>query len=951
MSDEYKPGQLAEKYLLAIETAQREYPQSGICGLEVEWNLLDAQFRPLLTIGAGPEQQSFVDYLRHEYLSPWLRKFSQLEIFHWMIEWATRPYYSPRGAVYEARLIEAAMLNALAQIGDEFGEQLFAWHGPLPALTQVDLASIPQSWDIAKRRYLERCVTLYGDTLATAGNHSNLSLPEPMLAWDFMHLPDTSRGSMHLDDYKNQVYITGTRLMRAFASLFIATGASTPLQAQVHFGRPVVVLTEFDSVRNLVFPNPPSLDLPDLYRSHPDYLQLSYDLVRRRIRFGNNNWTPVRARSFAEPVERLIAVTSDQLQDVYAHGLYAVGETQPVEEMARQIEIQNLLARINLPMDRVEVRTDDGGAALDVDIANLTLKHLLLLRFYGDESFARNFRYDREDISRARRNEESAARYGLKAEIENPLTGKPTGMRPFLAWLLEELKPLAQALQMWDDLEPLAAMSQGAPNPAEQLRSRLVKELHGSEEVPPAVLADLAEDRQARVSREVELIAERMSLLGGDYARLSEFLQRARDSVRDVPAAPIRFRPRPQAVIELSYPDKTSEIVHLASQLVRFPSVTASPNERLEEVHRAGAFIYDYLRNYGLPVEFMDGKYPAVYCGLQHAGGRGPVLLSGHFDVVEPEPDDSQFEPRVEGDYLWGRGAADMKTVVATYLVWLKDRFRAGPPYPPVALMLIGNEENGEGEPVGTPHALERLAARGLNQPTLLIAGERTEETGSQLWGEICIENRGIMRLNVRAHGVRGHSGVAGAARDLTERLIETRRDIGVLLEDLLTLQAADKWQSQVRFPFIQVGTPGIFNVTADSGLLGIEIRSIPGDRLEQVQERLLAYCQQHELELETAVMENGVACDPGHPDLRLLVQAVEAVSGGKARLGKKLPGTSARFAPGGQGVVWGQSGLGPHSSAERHYLPSIQPYYQALTAFADLLLAGQPAPSGSSEA
>jgi hypothetical protein len=54
--------------------------------------------------------------------------------------------------------------------------------------------------------------------------------------------------------------------------------------------------------------------------------------------------------------------------------------------------------------------------------------------------------------------------------------------------------------------------------------------------------------------------------------------------------------------------------------------------------------------------------------------------------------------------------------------------------------------------------------------------------------------------------------------------------------------------------------------------------------------------------------------------------------------IGRKLPGTSARFAPGGQGVVWGQSGIGPHAANERHFIPSILPYYQALTAFADQL-------------
>ncbi len=77
--------------------------------------------------------------------------------------------------------------------------------------------------------------------------------------------------------------------------------------------------------------------------------------------------------------------------------------------------------------------------------------------------------------------------------------------------------------------------------------------------------------------------------------------------------------------------------------------------------------------------------------------------------MVEPEPDDSQFVPRIEGDYLWGRGAADMKTVVATYMVWMKDIMKAGAPYPNISLMLIGNEENGEAEAWGTPFVLKAI--------------------------------------------------------------------------------------------------------------------------------------------------------------------------------------------------------------------------------------------------
>jgi succinyl-diaminopimelate desuccinylase len=940
----YDPEQFAEKYNLAWKSALELKPESGLCGFELEWNLLDSQFRPLLTVGSGPSQQSFVDYLRANSLSSWLRGYSQLEVFHWMVEWATRPYFSPRGAVYEGRLLEASMINALHKSGADFNDRLYAWYGNLLYLTAISKDSIPGSWHLAKRRYLQRCVDLYGDALATSGTHTNISLPEPLFSWDFMHVPPAERGDTHLDEYKSEFYITATRILRAFAALFVATNASTPLQAQFRDGRPVVVLTDIDSIRNLTFPNPLTLDAPDLYRSYNDYLHISYDLIRRGIRFGNNNWTPARARSFAEPVERLIQITSDQLRELYARGLYAVGQNGQVDEMAQQVEIQNLMARINLPMARVEVRTDDGGHPLGVDIANLTFKYLLLLRIYADDEFGRSFRYDREDIQRARRNEEQAARNGMKAEIENPFTGKPVAMRQFLDWSLKEVQPLAEALGFWQDLQPLVDMAGGAPNTAEKLRASLKAEMGERDEVPLEMLHVLAEQREEQVSRDVEQIAESYNQLPGDLRKIREFLQRSRDDVRSYPEAPIRFRPRPEAMLEITYPDKTSEVVALAQQLIRIPSVTASPVERLDEVRRAATFIFDYLRDHGLSVRYFDQeKYPALLAGFP-GNVSAPVMLSGHFDVVEPEPDDHQFEPRLDGDYLWGRGAADMKTVVATNLVWMKDALRHGPPYPAVNLLLVGNEENGETEPTGTPHVLRRLAEEQFDMdghpyaPRILIAGERTGEQGDNLWGEVCIQNRGVMRFDVIAHGKRGHSGVAGAQADLTERILLARASLIGILGKHLTLSGPDGWQSQARFPFIQVGTPGIYNVTPDRGLLGVEVRPIPQDRLEPLRLDVQAYCDSQGLELQVSVMEDGIACDPANRYLSSLLEAVRIESGEEPKVGKKLPGTSARFAPAGQGVVWGQSGLGPHSKEERHYIPSILPYYRVLERYATLL-------------
>jgi succinyl-diaminopimelate desuccinylase len=938
----YDVGQFAEKYMLALESALASTPQAGLCGLELEWNMLDAQFQPLHSASSGGKTLSFVDFLRQECLSPHIFPSSQLEVFHWMIEWATRPYYSPRLAVYEGRFLEASLINAMAFAGRRLEQSLYYWHGNLLDLPQVGHETIPGSWNLAKRRYLERCVDLYGASLATAGTHANLSLPDPLLAWDFMHLPPTERGDLHFDEYKSEFYITGTRLMRAFAALFIAAGASTPLAAQPRAGATAIVLTDDDSVRNLIFPNPTSLDLPNLYRSYGDYLNSSYDLVRRGVRFGNNNWTPARARSLAEPVERLIAVTSEQLQALYSRGLYMNGGGQPVDEMAHQIEVQNLLARINLPMIRVEVRTDDGGQPLEIDIANLTLKHLLILRFYADPEFGRAFRYDREDLARARRNEEAAARRGLRAEIENPFSGKPVEMRPFLSWTLAEVRPLAEALELWGDLQPLVEMSAGAPNTSEQLRSRLRRELSGEIQVPVEVLQGLVKEREEAVRQDIQGIIDRLSGLGSESGKLGEVLHSAREMARQDARAPIRLLDRPERIISTAYADKTSEIIDLASHLIAIPSVTACPEERLEEVRRAGAFIFDYLRGHGLEVRYYDRqKYPAVLAGFP---GKlaAPLMLCGHFDVVSPEPDESQFEPRIEGDYLWGRGAADMKTVVATYLVWLKDRMGHSDPHPPINLLLIGNEENGEIEPMGSPHLLRLLQDGEIDgrpyRPELFIAGERTGEKGDELWGEICPENRGVMRFEVIARGQRGHSGVAAAGADLSERLIAARADLQLILKQRLTLSSPDGWQSQARFPFIQVGTPGVYNVTPDRAVLGVEVRPIPQDDLPGLHTALMAYCAEHDLECQVSVMEPGVVCDPDNPYLLALIEAVRAASGQEPRLGRKLPGTSARFAPRRQGVVWGQTGLAPHGKGERHFIPSILPYYQALERLAEEL-------------
>ncbi|MGD1147125.1 MAG: M20/M25/M40 family metallo-hydrolase [Thermoanaerobaculaceae bacterium] len=931
----------AEKARLAVESSLESHFESGTSGLEVEFNVLKGDLQPVLRVGWGPQSRSFADYL-HDRFPAWLGERAQLEVFHWMTEVATRPYYSALGAAFEARVLEGLVLNALAEAGLSFGERFYALHGTLPIPVEVAEESIPEGWSLAKKRYLARCVELYGASLATAGIHTNHSFPEALLSWDFFHLPRHERAEQNLVDYRNRAVIRATRLLRPYCPLFIAISAASPLGWERVNGRPALVINGADSNRLLTFPNPAALDVPYLYASHADYLRISYELVRSGIRFGANNWTPVRARSDVDPVNRNISATSEQLRQLYSRGVYSAGEHRSLEEAERALVVENLCARVDLPMNRVEVRTDEGGDTLELAVAKVALKDLLLMRIYGDPAFGSEYAYDGGDVERARRNEREAAERGLDAVVVEPFTRQPVAVRDWLGAVLDDLAPLAEALGRTEEIEPLRGMADGALNPAAAMRAWLESRLGGGERassgspiVPLGLLREWMEARERSVAREVLRIAGSVRSLGDEAAKLAELLGPLERASRTGTSLPVRIAPHGAEERVTMEEGPVAEVVSLASALVRIPSVTNCADERPDEVLRCARFIAGRLREAGAEVRLWDGgRYPAVFAGFP---GRiwAPVTLAGHFDVVRPDPNDSQFEPVVEGDFLWGRGSADMKTLVASIMVWMRRVMTAGPPFPAVNLLLVGNEENGETEPFGTRHVLADLKREAGWSPEFMIVGERTGEQGSERFGEVCTSNRGVVRVRLVARGERTHTGFANVPADLLDRLIAARQRIGDALLRHLTLSSEDDWQSSARFPFLTVGESGVYNLTAGEGMLGLEVRPIPEDDARALVAALQEAARELDLEMAADVVEGGVTCPPDNPHLAGLLAAVERVSGAPARVGRKLAGTSARFAPGGNAAVWGQSGIGPHTRHERHFIPSIEPYLRVLDAFA----------------
>jgi len=861
-------GRFAEKVLLALENSQQGDPQGGTSGLEVEFNILDRDLTPVAHVGYGPEGHSFADYLHDERLPEWVRERFQLEVFHWMTELTTQPCFSARATAAQARLLEGVLLDTLADIGHSFGTSFVALHGNIPHPAEVNGTCIPGGWNLARQRYLRRCVDLFGDRLATAGIHTNHSFPDTLLSWDFFHLPLSERQGRTIEDYRNQSVIRATRLLRPMCPVFIAVSAASPFACEEVDGRSEVVLTADDSRRLLAFPNPEDLDVPGLYASHGDYLDISYRLVRSGVRFGANNWTPVRARSDVDPVRRNITATSEQLRELYKRGIYPIGEHGGLEEAERALVVENLCARVDLPMNRVEVRTDEGGDDLELSVAKVLFKDLLMLRGYAEPEYGAGYAYDGGDIARARRNEDAAARRGLDAEIEDPLGHGKISTRSYLGRLLSEVQPLAEDLGVSEQLDPLREMAGGGPNPAATIRQWILGELgdnprkapSGLTLVPASLLAEWFEVRRDLVAREVSEIAARPEDHGAEWPKMAPLVVGLQWLAEERPEMPIRLGRARKALVVEGLADRAAEVLKLAADLVRIPSVTNCPEERVAEVFSCAGFVANRLASAGLDVRLFDrGRYPAVLAAFRNA--PAPVVtLCGHFDVVRPEPDDSQFEPRVQGDYLWGRGAADMKTVVATYMVWMSERAAAGPPYPPFNLLLVGNEENGEGDPFGTPHVLKTLEKESGWQPQLMVVGERTGEAGDELHGAVCTESRGILRMLVTASGVCGHTGTGGSPADLLDKLVEVRSVLGSVFKRHLTLSSLDGWETTARFPFLNVGEAGVYNITAGSGVLGIEVRPIPGDDLNGLVAEAKALCGELGLAAVVEVMESGVS-------------------------------------------------------------------------------------------
>ncbi|HEX9671296.1 MAG TPA: dipeptidase [Thermoanaerobaculia bacterium] len=98
---------------------------------------------------------------------------------------------------------------------------------------------------------------------------------------------------------------------------------------------------------------------------------------------------------------------------------------------------------------------------------------------------------------------------------------------------------------------------------------------------------------------------------------------------------------------------------------IRIPSISTDP-EYKGEVLRCSEWLLGKLRDAGLQAEKIEtAGNPLVYAEWNGVPGKPTVLFYGHYDVQPVDPVDlwrhPPFEPTVEGDKLYARGATDDK--------------------------------------------------------------------------------------------------------------------------------------------------------------------------------------------------------------------------------------------------------------------------------------------------
>jgi succinyl-diaminopimelate desuccinylase len=231
-------------------------------------------------------------------------------------------------------------------------------------------------------------------------------------------------------------------------------------------------------------------------------------------------------------------------------------------------------------------------------------------------------------------------------------------------------------------------------------------------------------------------------------------------------------------------------------------------------------------------------------------GSSAPLLcFAGHTDVVPPGPleewHSDPFVPTIREGRLYGRGAADMKSSIASFVVACEAFARERPAHSgSIALLLTSDEEGPSLD--GTVRVVQKLKERGERMQYCLVG----EPTSVERLGDM-VKNgrRGSLSARLVVRGVQGHVAYPHLARNPVHlaapalaELATTRWDDGSESFPPTTWQVSN----------LRAGT-GAENVIPGSLEVLFNLRYSTASSEQALKDRVEAVLARHGLEYELA--------------------------------------------------------------------------------------------------
>ena len=337
----------------------------------------------------------------------------------------------------------------------------------------------------------------------------------------------------------------------------------------------------------------------------------------------------------------------------------------------------------------------------------------------------------------------------------------------------------------------------------------------------------------------------------------------------------------------------------------------------------------------------VAGKRSVVADWESRGGERGrSLILNGHVDVVPPAAEElwshPPFRARRDGDWLYGRGAADMKGGLAAMTGAVRALARAGAaPAAPVQLQSVVEEEC-------TGHGALQCLLDGASADACVITEPHPDH--------LTVAQVGVLWFHVEIAGIPAH---AARASRLGFNAIDAAHGVLASLRDLEARLNADPPPPFDAFEHPINLNPGIIaggdwpsTVAATCTLscrIGLYPGQDPGDLREQV-EAAVAEAAQADPRLARSpprVRYDGFACegaavDPAEPVVTVLGDAYARLHSERPALEATTATTDARhFVRAGiPAVCFGPRGERIHGIDERVSLRSVTETAQVLGLF-----------------